>query len=160
MDKNKKIKVISQIDGHVGVYLPNLNFSREWLAKGQIVNIPYEILEEAMFDPGFKNMIDLGILFIDDLDSAKELGLEDETVEVATNYKSYNELELKNLINKASNEDFETELKKMPKEFSHQLAEWAITLRLRDDTKIQLLKKYTGIDIDKGINLSKALEDK
>jgi hypothetical protein len=60
----KKIKVISQVDGTVGVQLPNLNFSREWLTKGQVVMFPSEIMEEAMYDPGFKSMIDQGILYI------------------------------------------------------------------------------------------------
>lgn len=155
----KKIKVISQVDGTVGVQLPNLNFSREWLTKGQVVMFPSEIMEEAMYDPGFKSMIDQGILYIQDLQTAKDLGLEDAAATTPTKYIRYTEADLKQLILKASVEEFKAALEKMPQEQGRELCDWAITLRLRDPDKIDLLSKQYHVDIDKGIYRDKLSQE-
>lgn len=155
----KKIKVISQVDGTVGVFLRNLNFSREWTVKGQVVMFPSEIMEEAMYDPGFKNMVDRGVLYIQDLQTAKDLGLEDEDAKVPTRYKRYTEVELKKLIVSASAEDFVKALATIPEEQGRELCDWAITLRLRDDVKIKALEDRYHINIDKGIYRDKASQE-
>lgn len=58
MDKEYKVKVSSQVDATVGLSLANRNFKREWTKRGQAMSIPFEIIEEAIFDNGFKNMLD------------------------------------------------------------------------------------------------------
>lgn len=70
MDAEYKVKVSSQCNAHVSITVPNRNFVRNWAKKGQTISIPFEILEEALFDEGIKNMLDLGILHIDDLKAA------------------------------------------------------------------------------------------
>lgn len=156
---DKKIKIINQVNGLVGVSLPNLNFTREWLTKGQIVTMPYDILEEAMFDPGFKNMIDQGILYIDDLEAAKSLGYEDEEVKVPTKYQRFTEQKLKDLILNSSFENFEKTFKKIPSEQRQELCDWAVTLRLRDPQKIAFLKENMNFDVDRGIYLDKLAQE-
>lgn len=148
-----KVKVISQADGMVGVYLKNLNFSREWMAKGQVVTFPKDVLEEAMFDPGFKSMIEQGILFIDDLAAAKDLGLEDEEAEVPTRYRTYSNEELKALVTRATFDEFLTAMETLPAEQVRELCDWAITLRMRSADKIAYLKEHFHFDVDKGIYL-------
>lgn len=155
----KKIKVISQVDGTVGVFLQNLGFSREWTVKGQVVTFPAEIMEEAMYDPGFKNMVESGVLYIQDPQTAKDLGLEDEDAKIPTRYKRYTETELKRLIVSAPIEEFLETLEVLPEEQGRELCDWAITLRLRDDKKIEALENRFHVNIDKGIYRDKASQE-
>ena len=57
-----KVKVTSMVKGIVGVSLPQLRFKREWPMMGAAIPIDFEILQEAIFDPGFKHMLEQGIL--------------------------------------------------------------------------------------------------
>lgn len=159
MDGKKKVKIISQVSGRVGLYLPNLHFQRDLVAKGQFVTIDREILEEAMFDPGFKNMVDTGIIYIDDLETAKELGLEDADAKVPTQYKRYTEYEIKKLVNDASAEELREAILNMPKEQQRELCDWTITLRMRDIEKVAVIKELLNLDVDKGIYLDKLSQE-
>lgn len=153
MDGNTKVKIVSQVNGNVGIYLPNLKFQRNLQTRGQFVMMDAETLEEAMFDPGFKNMVDTGIIYIDNLEAAKHLGLEDEDAKEPTRYKRYTEVELKKLVDSASADELREALEAMPKEQQRELGDWAITLRMRDVKKIKILKEYLNLDVDKGIYL-------
>ena len=93
MEGNEKIKVTSHVNGTVGVSLTSRSFRREWRAKNQSIVIPYEVLEEAIYDPGFRNMIDQGILSIDNLEAAIELGLEPDGVTKPVNHVVYDDTE-------------------------------------------------------------------
>ena len=153
MDGNTKVKIVSQVNGNVGIYLPNLKFQRNLQTRGQFVMMDAETLEEAMFDPGFKNMVDTGIIYIDNLEAAKQLGLEDEDAEEPTRYKRFTEFEIKRLVNSASAEELREALENMPKEQQRELGDWAITLRMRDSEKVAIVKEFLNLDVDKGIYL-------
>ena len=158
MEGNEKVKVTSHVDGIVGVSLASRSFIREWRAKNQSILIPFEVLEEAIYDPGFRNMIDQGILSIDNLEANIQLGLEDDSVQKPTNHIIYTDVELRKLLNVSTAQEFEETLKAMPSEAKRSLADMAITLRIRDANKIQLLKKYQNIDITKAIILDQTME--
>ena len=153
MDGNMKVKIVSQVNGNVGIYLPNLKFSRDLVTKGQFVVMPGDMLEEAMFDPGFRSMVETGVIYIDSLEAAKELGLEEEDAEEPTRYKRFTEFEIKRLVNSASAEELREALEIMPKEQQRELGDWAITLRMRDSEKVAIVKEFLNLDVDKGIYL-------
>ena len=158
MEGNEKIKVTSHVNGIVGVSLTSRSFRREWRAKNQSIVIPYEVLEEAIYDPGFRNMIDQGILSIDNLEAAIELGLEPDCVTKPVNHVVYDDTELRRLLNVATANDFEEALKVMPAEAGRALADMAISTRLRDGNKINLIKKYQNIDVNKAMLLEQTME--
>ena len=49
----KKVKVVSTVKSRMGVKVPEMRFSRQWLKKGSAVMIDRDILEELMYDSGF-----------------------------------------------------------------------------------------------------------
>ena len=79
-----KVKVISQYNGRCGIDNSDLRISRRWPARGSYVTMDREVLEELMYDPAFKNMIDEGYLYIEDLELKKELGIEPEEATTST----------------------------------------------------------------------------
>ena len=50
-------------------------------------------------------------------------------------------------------------MKVLPEEQGRELCDWAITLRLRDDKKIEALENRFHVNIDKGIYRDKASQE-
>ena len=73
-----KVKIISKYSGSILVKIPDLNFRRELIARGSSFTVDSELLQEMMYDYGFRYMIESGMLYIDDLQVKKDLGLEPE----------------------------------------------------------------------------------
>ena len=71
MDK-KKIAITSQVNGRVGINVPEMRFKKTWEKKGQKVLVDAEILEEIFYDPGVEYMFRQGILYIEDMDFKKK----------------------------------------------------------------------------------------
>jgi len=77
--ENKQVELISTIDAYVGIDVPDLHLKRLWERKGAKKSIPLEVLREAIYDPSVDYLLRQGILYIEDLDTKIELGLEEET---------------------------------------------------------------------------------
>lgn len=153
--ENKKINVVSMVRGRVGVNLPHLRFQREWPTMGTIIPVDMDILKEAIFDPGFSNMIKSGILLIDNMEAKVALGLEPETATKPENIITFNEQQLIKLLKVSNIEDFEETIKKMSKIQLETLSQLAISKQIMDFDKTDLIKKYSGIDVRKAIELSR-----
>ncbi len=152
-----KIKVISQYNGRCGIDNADLHISRRWPARGSHVMFDKEVLEELMYDPSFRNMIEEGYLYIEDLDFKKELGIEEEDATVSTIiYLSDNELDRYWKIMPLA--QFKVETKKLTKVQLDSLADYAI--KHGDDGSIQkanYLTEISGRNILKGIELQKQI---
>lgn len=148
-----KVKVTSMVKGIVGVSLPQLRFKREWPMMGATIPIDFEILQEAIFDPGFKHMLEQGILSIDDMEAKKKLGLEPDDAKEPENLFVLNEMQMVRLLKVAPFEEFEIALKKMSKFQLNTLANLAIDKEIADYDKTDLIKKVSGVDIRKGIEI-------
>lgn len=152
-----KIKVISQYNGRCGIDNADLHISRRWPARGSHVMFDKEVLEELMYDPSFRNMIEEGYLYIEDLDFKKELGIEEEDATVSTIiYLSDDELDRYWKIMPLA--QFKVETKKLTKVQLDSLADYAI--KHGDDGSIQkanYLTEISGRNILKGIELQKQI---
>ena len=91
----EKVKVISMVDGRIGVNSAELRYSRQWLQKGSAVLIERDTLEELMYDTGFRYMIETGMLYIEDLQTKKDLGLEPEDAVEPVNIKPLTDKEMR-----------------------------------------------------------------
>ena len=68
--------VVSTVNGNVGFSIPELRFKRIWQKKKARFPVPKDVLREAIFNPGVSYLFEKGILYIEDLDFKKEIGLE------------------------------------------------------------------------------------
>lgn len=158
MDGNEKIRVINKSRGSVVVSLASRSFRREWPTKNAVVLVPYEVLEEAIYDPGFMNMIRQGILKIDNLQACKDLGLEPENAVAPVNYKIFETDELKALLITGTISQFESALQNMADTQKKEIGDLAIELQVRDGAKMDLIQKYCGVNVDQGIRLAREME--
>ena len=154
----EKIRVISKHQGPISVNISDLRFKREWPNKGASVLIEKETLEEMMYDSGFKYMIDTGMLYIEDLEIKKELGLEPEDATEPVNIIVLNDNDMKRMMTAMPQFEFDAKLKTLNYEQMLALADFAIKNELGDFGKCDAIKKACGKDILTAIKLNR--EDK
>nr|DAX21258.1 MAG TPA: hypothetical protein [Caudoviricetes sp.] len=154
----EKIRVISKHQGPISVNIPDLRFKREWPNKGASVLIERETLEEMMYDSGFKYMIDTGMLYIEDLEVKKELGLEPEDATEPVNIIVLSDNDMKRMMTAMPQFEFDAKLKTLNYEQMLALADFAIKNELGDFGKCDAIKKACGKDILTAIRLNR--EDK
>lgn len=154
----EKIRVISKHQGPVSVNISDLRFKREWPNKGASIPIEKETLEEMMYDSGFKYMIDTGMLYIEDLEVKKELGLEPEDATEPVNIIVLSDNDMKRMMTAMPQFEFDAKLKTLNYEQMLALADFAIKNELGDFGKCDAIKKTCGKDILTAIKLNR--EDK
>lgn len=150
-----KVKVISTVGHEVTVIEPQLRFKHSWNPYS-FMNIERETLEELMFDPGFKRLIDAGTLYIEDMDVKKSLSLEPEEATAPVNIIILTDTDRKAMMTTMPFERFQEKMEKLSKDQIQTLADWAIANRCQDYNKCELIRKKCGRDIVQAIRLSEA----
>ena len=154
----EKIRVISKHQGRISQKNSDQRFKREWPNTGASVLIEKETLEEMLYDSGFKYMIDTGMLYIEDLEVKKELGLEPEDATEPVNIIVLNDNDMKRMMTAMPQFEFDAKLKTLNYEQMLALADFAIKNELGDFGKCDAIKKACGKDILTAIKLNR--EDK
>ena len=155
---SEKVKVISQYNGRCGIDNADLRISRRWPARGSYVMFDKEVLEELMYDQSFKNMIEEGYLYIEDLELKKELGIEPEDATTPT-IINLTDKELDRYWKTMPLAQFKIETKHLTKVQLDNLADYAINHG--DDgsiPKANYLTEISGRNILKGIELQKQIK--
>ena len=150
-----KVNVISTVTGTVGITLPELHFKREWPRKGTKLAISKDILREAIYDPGTEYIFKTGMLYIDDMEFKKEIGLEPEDAVEPENVIVLNDKQMKRYLTVAPVRDLKEVLPKLSKEQLKNLVNYAIENELTDIDKCNALKDITGIDVLKAVILNR-----
>lgn len=149
-----KVNVISKVRNLISVKVPYIAFAREWPRQESVVPIEEEVLEQLMQDPGFKYMIDQGMLYIEDLEVKKELNIEPEDATEPVNVIVLSDPERAKYMKVYDFKTFEEKVKKLSHEQIMQLANYAINNRILDYDKAKLIKELCGKDITQAIRLS------
>lgn len=154
--ENKKVNIKSEVNGTVSINLPELQLKRVWERKGTVRNISFDDLEQALYSPGVEYMFINGILSIEDMEVKKALGLEPEDVVEPVNIIILDDNKKKRFLTLLPFKEFKTEVDKLSYEQINSLVDYAIDNEITDIDKNEFLKKKTGIDIIKAIQLNRA----
>lgn len=149
-----KVKLINTTNGRVAINVPELQFKREWISTNSSVLIDKEILEELLYDNGVRYMIDSGMLYIEDLDTKQDLGLEPMDATEPVNIIVLTDKERRKYMVNLSLDEFKTKVKNLNHEQVLQLADYAIANKLMDFDKVEFLRELCGKDIVKAIRLN------
>ena len=152
--ENEKVKVISMVEGRIGVNSAELRFAHQWLQKGSTVSIDRQTLEELMYDNGFRYMIESGMLYIEDMEVKKDLGLEPEDAEKPQNIIVLNDKQMRHYMVTMPLAEFKEKVAELKYEQILILADYAIKNRLGDFDKTNHIKKICGKDILRAIQLN------
>ena len=150
-----KVKVKSLISSRVLISVPEIRLKRAWEKKGAVKTIPFEQLEEAMYEPGVEALFREGALGIDDMEVKIALGLEEEGTKEPTNIIALDDAQRERYLKNMPMVDFRQKVKELPQEQLIELANYAIEKEIADFDKSELLLKLTDIDILSAIKLNR-----
>ena len=150
-----KVNVTSTTIGEVSVFQPSIPFRASWPSKGSTRAIEEEIIEQLLYTPGFKYMIDTGMLYIEDMEAKKKLGIEPEDAAEPVNVIVLSDVDKSKYMRVYTIEKFKTEVKKLSREQLIDLADYAIENKIADFEKSEALEKLCGKNIIRGIQLAR-----
>jgi hypothetical protein len=152
----EKVKVVNLISSRVNIDLPEMRLNRIWEKKGAVKAIPFNQLEEALYNPGVEALFREGVLGIEDLEIKKKLGLEPEDAEQPVNIIILDDTQRKRYLKVLPLHEFKEKIKTLPVEQIRELAQFAIDNEIVDFDKAEIIKKITGTDIIGTIQMNKA----
>lgn len=154
-----KIKVISALDHRCGIDNADLHISRRWPGRGSVITFTKEQIEELMFDPAFSNMVKEGMLYIDDMEVKKEIGIEEEDASEPS-LILLDEKQLERYWKNMPIAQFKLETKKLTKSQLTSLARYAMAHGdLGTIEKANYLTEISGFQILKGIEFNKTAKE-
>lgn len=149
-----KVLVKNMTSSPVTVMSRALNFQREWTSKGMEIPIDKEVFEQLMYEPGVKYMIESGILYIEDLEVKKELGIEPEEATEPVNVIVLTDKQRRQYMVNLPLDTFKEKVDELSYEQIEELADYAIENKLMDYDKCEYLKEKCGRDIITAIRLN------
>ena len=153
--EKEMVTVVSTVNGLVGIYLPDLRFKKEWTRKGQKQKIDKELLQDIMYDPGSEYMFRTGMLYIEDMDIKKEIGLEPEEATEPVNIIVLDEKQLNRYLTVMPLHEFKENVKKLSIEQAKNLVDYAVQKETITFDKAEFLEKVTGLNAMSMIQLNR-----
>lgn len=150
-----KVKIENLVSSRVILSMPDLRLRRVWEKKGAIKTVPFEQLEEAIYDPGVEALFRNGILGIEDMEIKKKLGLEPEDAEEPINIIALSDKERKEWLVDFSVAEFRSKIKDLPYEQVVELANYAVDNEITNFEKSEILKRAVGIDVLSRVKLNR-----
>lgn len=154
-----KVTVISMTKGPVGITVPEVNFKHTWLNKGAKFDIDKEVLTQIMYDPGVEYMLKTGMLYIEDMEAKKEIGLEPEDAEEPVNIIVLSDKDMERYLGPMPIFDFKEKVAALSYEQVLSLADYAIEHRLTNIDKCNIIQQRCGRDIINAIKLEDAAKE-
>lgn len=145
---SEKVYVTSTVRGNITVSVPQINFRRTWTKKGMRIAIEKEKLDEMQFDPGFEYMLRKGILYIEDMQVKKDLGLEPEDAEKPVNILIFDNKSMEEIL-KQPLWRFKEMIGKYSVDQCRNLADYMLEKKAFDYDRCAVVKEITGIDVMK-----------
>ena len=143
------VNIKSTVKALVSINVPTLNLRRSWPKKGAIQKIPFDVLEQAYFEPGVEYLFKTGVLYIEDMEVKRALGLEDPEAEAPTAIIDLTEDYMKKLLTATPLKDFREEVEKLSHEQIKELVQFAVEIGVTDYHRCKLLQEKTGFDVMK-----------
>lgn len=143
----RMVMITNMVNAKVSIKDPAYGVNRRWEKRGQSLPIPYEAVENLLWQDGFRRMLEMGVLYIPDLQTKKDLGLEPEEATEPINIKALTELQMKNLLTTTPMAVFKKEIAALPRVQVDNLIEYAIEKKIVNAEKCAFLKQITKKDI-------------
>ena len=149
-----KVKIENLVSSRVVLTMPEMRLRRVWEKKGAIKVIPFDQLEEAIYNPGVEALFRDGVLGIEDMEVKKALGLEPEDADEPTIITLSDEERKKYLV-ELSIAEFRKKVNELPHEQVVELANYAVDNEIANFEKSEILKRAAGIDVLSRIKINR-----
>lgn len=147
METTNMITIKSTVKAQVSISVPSLNLRRFWPKVGAIQRIPFDLLEQAIYEPGVEYLFKTGILYIDDMETKIKLGLEEPEAKEPQNIIVLSDADKDKLLTGTALKDFREKVEKLSIEQARELAQYAIDKGITDYQRCEIMKKASRIDV-------------
>ena len=131
--ESNKVTLINTTNSTVVVNNPNLRFRRVWERKNAKATIDKEIFTELLYSTSFRNLIESGRLYVEDMEIKKEVGLEPEDATEPVNIIVLTEKQKERLLKVAPFSEFKETCEKLSMDQLRELASFAIANEINMD---------------------------
>lgn len=153
-----KVNIVNTSNSQVVINYPQLRFKRVLERKGSRVTIDKEIFTELLYSNGFMSLIKKGILYVEDMEVKKEVGLEPDNATEPVNIIVLTDKQKERLLKTAPFSELKDTCEKLHSEQLKELVSFAIANEINMDmNKLDYLQAKTGKDILKAIQLNRSL---
>lgn len=156
---NERVNVTSMVSGRIGLVLPRMHINKVWPKKGTKLPVEKDVLREAIYEPGVEYMFKEGLLYIDDMDFKIELGLEEEGTTKPENIIPIDEKYLIRVLKNMPIAEMKMAVAKMNDNQKRELVDFASEQNDISFDRMDVIKKLTGIDVVKVIELKRAKKE-
>lgn len=159
----RMVKVQNMVNKTIVIRKPEYNLNRRWTQKNQIIPIPFDTLEQALWSEGIRTLFDRGMLYIPDMQDKIDLDLEPADATEPQNIIVLTDKQIENLLNNVPFVAFKKELEELSSTQIREIANYAIIHEIANVEKVNYLKSLTDVDILKAISRNldiKAAESK
>ena len=143
----------------ITVSIPELHFTRKFPRKNARVSIDRDTFVEMANDPGLMYMLETGMLYLDDMETKIELGLEPEDATEPQNIKMLTDKDFERYLTVLPVSELKGVLDKMQVEQVKSLVDYAIRNEITDIGRCDILKKKTGTDVIRAVQLNRAAKE-
>lgn len=148
----RMVKVQNMVNKTIVIRKPEYNLNRRWTQKNQIIPIPFDTLEQALWNEGIRALFDRGMLYIPDMQDKIDLDLEPADATEPQNIIVLTDKQIENLLNNVPFVAFKKELEGLSSTQIREIANYAIIHEIANVEKVNYLKSLTGVDILKAIS--------
>ena len=156
---NERVMVTSMVSGRIGLVLPRLHINKVWPKKNTKLPVEKDVLREAIYEPGVEYMFKQGLLYIDDMDFKIELGLEEEGTKTPTNVIPMDEKYMARVLKLMPIAEMKMAISAMNDNQKRELIDFASEQNDISFDRMDVIKKLTGIDVVKVIELKRSKEE-
>ena len=156
---NERVMVTSMVSGRIGLVLPRLHINKVWPKKNTKLPVEKDVLREAIYEPGVEYMFKQGLLYIDDMDFKIELGLEEEGTKAPTNVIPMDEKYMSRVLKLMPIAEMKKAITVMNDNQKRELIDFASEQNDISFDRMDVIKKLTGIDVVKVIELKRSKEE-
>ena len=156
---NERVMVTSMVSGRIGLVLPRLHINKVWPKKGTKLPVEKDVLREAIYEPGVEYMFKQGLLYIDDMEFKIELGLEEEGTKTPTNVIPMDEKYMTRVLKLMPIAEMKKAISAMNDNQKRELIDFASEQNDISFDRMDVIKKLTGIDVVKVIELKRSKEE-
>ena len=156
---NERVMVTSMVSGRIGLVLPRLHINKVWPKKNTKLPVEKDVLREAIYEPGVEYMFKQGLLYIDDMDFKIELGLEEEGTKTPTNVIPMDEKYMARVLKLMPIAEMKKAISAMNDNQKRELIDFASEQNDISFDRMDVIKKLTGIDVVKVIELKRSREE-
>lgn len=156
---DRMVALKSTVDSLVSVRKPEFGVNRRWQKMGQTQTLPFDTVSQLLWDSGFRSLIDSGILYIEDMQTKKDLGLEPEEADKPVNILVLNEKQMIEFMTSLPIDVFKREVSNLPRIQVDNLVSFAAEHRYTDSEKCYFLKQLCGKDVLKMVSNDIVMEE-